>query len=64
VVGLDTKDFETVQKNAVGLVVASFVVVGSQMAVYSHFSDTRGPAAGGEVQQVGKWGVIPHLPPS
>jgi hypothetical protein len=41
--GLDTKNFGTVQKNAVGLVVASFAIVGSQMAIYSCFSELRDP---------------------
>jgi hypothetical protein len=60
---LDEKIFEMTKKIVTGLVVASFVIAGSQTAAYSLFSGQRSRVEV-RVWQVGKQAGIPHLPPS
>ena len=59
---LDENFFKMTKKIAMGLVVALFVITGSQMAVHSPFSELRNPMA------VGTWWVglasTPHPWPS
>jgi hypothetical protein len=55
----DENFFETMKKNAMGLVVASFFVAGSQTAAHGRSVDTRG--LGGARAW---WGGTQHLRPS
>ena len=60
---LDEKKFERVKKNLMGLIIASFIFAGLQMAVDSLSSEQRCLSEAG-VQQVGEWVGIQHHPPS
>ena len=53
------KVIEMVKKIAVGIVVVEYVVVGSQMAVYSQSSDQRDPADVSWGQWVTMWRLRP-----